>query len=76
MTKKLYRSRTQRMIAGICGGLAEYFSLDPTVVRVLFVAAALLWGGGLLLYLILWFVIPEAPQKPEATGSTQNDRAP
>jgi phage shock protein C len=64
--KRLYRSRSQRMIAGVCGGLAEYFNLDPTLVRVLLVASVLLWGGGLLLYLVMMFVVPEAPVQPKA----------
>ena len=59
--KKLYRSNDQRMLAGVCGGLGEYFNLDPTIVRLLFVAFALVAGGGLLLYLILWLLIPQEP---------------
>ncbi len=59
--KLLYRSRSQKMIWGICGGMAEYLSVDPTVVRLLFVLAAIVWGGGLLAYVVLYFVVPEAP---------------
>lgn len=57
--KRLTRSRTNRKIAGVCGGLAEYFDVDPTVIRVVFVLL-LLPGGlpGLLPYLALWIVIP------------------
>lgn len=60
--KKLYRSKKDRKIAGICGGLGEYFKIDPTLVRVIF-AFLLLPGGlpGLVPYLILWLVIPEEP---------------
>jgi phage shock protein C len=61
MERKLYRSRTDRTIAGVCGGLAEYFSLDPTVVRLVFVIMFLLGGHGLLVYLILWVLMPEKP---------------
>ncbi len=61
MTKRLYRSRTDRQLAGVCGGLAEYFGVDPTIVRVLFVALALLGGPGLILYIILALIMPEAP---------------
>ncbi len=57
------------MIWGICGGLAEYFNLDPTVVRVLFVLAAIVWGGGVLAYAVLYFVIPEAPAETESEVS-------
>ncbi|WP_337871506.1 PspC domain-containing protein [Meiothermus sp.] len=59
--KRLYRSRNQKMIWGICGGIAEYLNVDPTVVRLLFVLAAIVWGGGVLAYLVLYFVMPEAP---------------
>ena len=61
--KKLYRSKNNRMIAGICGGLGEYFNIDPTVIRLAAVFFTLWWGGGLLLYLIAWFVIPEEPEQ-------------
>lgn len=60
--KRLYRSTTDRKIAGVCGGLSEYFNIDPTVIRV--VAVLLLLPGGLpglLPYLILWAVVPENP---------------
>ncbi len=60
-TKRLMRSRKERMIAGVCGGLAEYFHMDPTIVRVIFVLAALVNGIGLIVYLVLWLVMPEAP---------------
>jgi phage shock protein C len=59
--KKLHRSNDQRMLAGVCGGLGEYFNTDPTIVRLLFVAFSLLAGGGVLLYLILWLLIPQEP---------------
>ena len=56
--KKLYRSLTQRTIAGVAGGLAEHFNIDPVIVRIAFVIAGFC-GGGILLYIILWIVIPE-----------------
>ncbi len=59
--KKLYRSRKNRVIAGICGGLGDYFQVDPTLVRVLWVVFSLLWGAGLLAYIILWIIVPEEP---------------
>jgi phage shock protein C len=58
--KRLTRSTTERMIAGVAGGLGEYFNMDPTLVRLIFVLLALAGGPGLLLYLILWVVVPEA----------------
>jgi phage shock protein C len=58
--KKLYRSTDNRMIAGVCGGLAEYFGIDPVIIRI--IAVALLLPGGLpgfLPYVILWIVVPK-----------------
>ena len=57
--KKLYRSRTERMLGGVCGGLGEYFNIDPTLVRLAFVAATLLGGPGVVAYIILWIITPE-----------------
>ena len=59
--RKLYRSRTNRQLAGVCGGVAEYFNIDATLVRVLFVVFAVLGGPGLLAYLLLWIFVPEEP---------------
>ncbi len=59
--KKLYRSQDQRMLGGVCGGLGEYFNIDPIIVRLIFIAFALIGGGGLLLYLIMWLLIPLEP---------------
>ncbi|MCJ7824847.1 MAG: PspC domain-containing protein [Anaerolineales bacterium] len=61
--RRLYRSRDERMVAGICGGLAEYTNIDPTIVRLLFVAVSLLGAapGMLLAYLVMIFVVPEEP---------------
>ena len=56
--KKLCLSNTNKKIAGVCGGLAEYFEIDATVVRVLWILAFFLYGLGPLVYLILWLVIP------------------
>lgn len=59
MTKKLYRSKTDRKIAGICGGLGEYFDIDPTWIRIIALISLLTWGVGGLTYLICWLLIPE-----------------
>jgi phage shock protein C len=59
--KKLYRSRSDRRLAGVCGGLAAYLNIDPTLIRLLFVLGLLLVGGTLLAYIILMIVIPEEP---------------
>jgi phage shock protein C len=61
-TRKLYRSRSDRKLAGVCGGLAEFFSLDPTLIRVLFVVLALAGGSGILIYLAMWIMVPNQPQ--------------
>jgi len=61
MPKKLYRSRDQRMIWGICGGLGSYFNVDPTLVRVIAVATLLIAASPILAYLILRFVVPMEP---------------
>jgi phage shock protein C len=66
MAKSLQRSRTEKMIGGVCGGLAEYFDVDPTIVRVLWVAITLLGGAGILAYLILWVIVPQQPPAPYA----------
>ncbi|MCB9004363.1 MAG: PspC domain-containing protein [Ardenticatenaceae bacterium] len=57
--KRLMRSMNDRMVAGVAGGLAEYLGVDATLVRVAFVILALAGGPGLLIYLILWLIMPE-----------------
>lgn len=61
MAQKLYRSVTDRKIAGICGGLGDYLDIDPTIVRLLWLAAVLVGGTGVLVYIIAWIIIPEEP---------------
>jgi len=56
--RKLYRSKTDRKLAGVCGGLAQYFNVDATLIRVLFIVLAVLGGSGLVLYLALWIIVP------------------
>ncbi|RIH89858.1 PspC domain-containing protein [Calidithermus roseus] len=70
--RRLYRSEKDQVIAGVCGGLAEYFAIDPVLVRALFVLLALFGGGGFVLYIILWIVIPKAGST--ATGSEESLR--
>lgn len=60
--KRLYRSRTERMLGGVAGGLAQYFSIDPSLVRLLWVIVGLWAGFGLLAYIIAWIIIPEEPE--------------
>ena len=59
--KKLYRSKTQRVIAGVCGGIAEYFNIDPTIVRLMWVLFCFAGGAGILAYIIAWIIVPEGP---------------
>ena len=58
-SRKLFRSKIERRIAGVCGGLAEYFDLDPLLVRVGFVVLALCASAGIWAYLLLWLLVPE-----------------
>jgi phage shock protein C len=60
-SNRLYRSQSEKMLAGVCGGLGEFFGIDPTLVRLFFVLLALLGGHGLLVYLILWIIVPVRP---------------
>ncbi len=82
MEKRLYRSYTDKMLGGVCGGLGEYFDIDPVLIRVLFVVAVLFGGGGILAYIILWIIVPQKPfsiPKPDQNtpaGSSANDSAP
>ena len=73
--KKLTRSADNRWVAGVCGGLGEYFGIDPTLIRVIFILASLLLGavvGGMILYAILWVILPEA-DVPTAKVISEDD---
>lgn len=59
MEKRLYKSRENRMICGVCGGVAEYFNIDPTLVRLGFVLLSFGWGSGVLAYIIAAAIMPE-----------------
>jgi phage shock protein C len=72
MHRKLYRSRSDRMIGGVCGGLGAYLSLDPMLIRLFFVLLALGQGAGVLIYLILWFVLPVEGSPAAADSSGVN----
>lgn len=58
--KKIYRDTNEKMLAGICSGLAVYFDIDPTIVRIIFVILVICAGTGILAYFILWILIPRA----------------
>lgn len=68
MQKKLQRSAENSILFGVCGGVAEYFNVDPTIVRLLFVVLAIAGGPGALLYIILLIVMP----KPDETEKFKN----
>lgn len=57
--KRLLRSNTNRVIGGVCGGIGDYFTIDPVLVRIIFVITAL-FGAGFVIYLVLWIMMPEA----------------
>jgi phage shock protein C len=61
MAKKLYRSRTDSMIGGVCGGLAEYFDIDPAIVRLAAVLLVFAGGAAIIAYIIAWIIIPQKP---------------
>ncbi len=63
MDKRYYLSTTDKKIGGVCGGLAEYFEVDPLLVRLLFVFLFFSFGGGLVLYLLLWILAPKKPME-------------
>lgn len=60
-SRQLYRSREHRIIGGVAGGLAEYFQIDVTLIRLLWILAVFFGGGGVLAYLIAWLIIPDGP---------------
>jgi len=60
-SKRLYRSRKDRVLFGVCGGIAEYFNIDPTIVRLVWVIMTLIYGVGILLYIILTLIVPKEP---------------
>lgn len=68
--KKLMRSRTDHKIAGVCGGFAEYFDLDSTVIRICWLIMAVFAGWGVLGYLIAWIAMPEEPLAETAPGAS------
>lgn len=65
VVRKLRRSRQHRMISGVCGGVAGYFDVDVTLIRLLWLAFILLEGAGIILYIAAWVIIPEAGKDEE-----------
>ena len=68
MDKRLQRSRRDRVLAGACGGLGDYVNVDPVIVRVIFVLLALADGFGVILYIVLWIVVPQQGRAGAPTG--------
>lgn len=59
--KRIYRSSRDRKIGGVCGGIAEYFNIDPTIVRLIWAVLVLAYGTGVLAYVLAWIIIPDDP---------------
>jgi len=57
--KHIYRSKDQRLLGGVCSGFAEYFNVDPSVIRLLWIILTFVYGSGFILYFILWVILPE-----------------
>lgn len=57
--KKLTRSKENRMLGGVCGGLGKYLGIDPTIIRLIWAVSAVFWGAGIVLYVLAWIIIPE-----------------
>ncbi len=74
--KKLYRSKTDRQISGVCGGIANYFNIDATIIRLVWAFVSIVSTGipGVLIYIICAFVIPEEPDFYDATGYDYTNR--
>ncbi len=68
--KRLYKSRQNRMIGGVCGGVAEYFDIDPSIVRILWVLSIFLGGAGVLLYIVAMIVVPPNPSQQMTAGNS------
>ena len=72
---RLTRSETDKRIAGVCGGIAEYFDIDATVVRVIFVLVALMSGVGVLIYVVLWIALPRGSRQPVESQTVRRQSA-
>lgn len=60
--RRLYRSGRGKILGGVCSGIGDYLGVDPVVIRLLWILAALAWGTGVLLYIIAWIIIPRNPE--------------
>jgi phage shock protein C len=69
--KRLYRSQKERMIGGVCGGLGEFFEVDPIIFRLIFVLMLLGAGSGVLVYIVMMLIIPEEPIEIEPVENSE-----
>jgi phage shock protein C len=78
MPKRLYRSAKDRVVSGVCGGLADYFDIDPLLIRIIFIILALSGGLGILIYLAAWIIIPRqnSPEGQDQTSPNDEERNP
>lgn len=70
--KRLYRSRDDRVLAGVCSGLGKYLDVDPVIIRLIWAATILLAGAGFFLYIIAWIIIPEEPLRTKTSQEEVN----
>lgn len=69
--KKIYRSRRDKILGGVCGGVGQYLEIDPVFIRILFIVLLLVWGAGILIYFIAWILIPLEPGEQDYTVPPQ-----
>lgn len=74
MSTRLYRSKYNRYIGGVSGGLGEYFNIDPVIIRIIFFIAFIGWGTGLLAYIILWIFVPSNPYQDDRTHESDANK--
>ncbi len=79
--RRLYRNTRHHVLGGVCSGLGKYLNVDPIILRILFIMLALLGGGGVIIYIILWIVIPEEPfatfaEQPAGDPNPQAENTP
>ena len=60
--KRLYRSGNERILGGVCGGIGEYLNVDPVIIRLLWIVFCLLFGAGIIVYIIAWVIVPRNPK--------------
>jgi len=70
--KRVFRSKQDRVISGVCGGIAEYFNIDPVWIRIIAVVLAIMEGVGIVLYVIAWIIIPENPGQKQNRNRSQS----